>query len=229
MIVVIQCAKTKTAGAGHLRLPNGKEVKFVAHPSDAPSKSGVSYARPDDAADTGKPWRVELLDYNLRHIDNPNYNPLGLLPAWQFYDRQAYRMLVGHFGTDRFYILSAGWGLVKSDFLIPYYDIAFSPAPHERHQRRLLTDLYHDFALLPNDNPEPIIFLGGKHYVPLFCRLTKESKARRIVLHNSKQPPTAPNCEIHKFPTQQKTTWYYKCAEDLVEENSKIKMMLSLQ
>ena len=65
MTVVIQCAKTKAAGAGHLKLQSGKKVEFATHPSDAPSKSGVSYARPDDAASTNRSRRGELLDFNI--------------------------------------------------------------------------------------------------------------------------------------------------------------------
>lgn len=65
MTVVIQSAKTKTTGAGHLKLPSGKKVGFAARPSDAPSKSGVSYARPDDTASTNKSRRGELLDFNI--------------------------------------------------------------------------------------------------------------------------------------------------------------------
>ncbi len=232
MIVVMQCAKTKRAEAGYMRTIDGQPVVFVAHPSGAPPKPNIVYARPDEAIDTNsatdaqRTWRDEVEDYNLSHNADPSYNPLNLLPANQFYNKPAYRILTDHLDPENFYILSAGWGLIKSSFLIPYYDIAFNSKSSERYQRRSPKDVYQDFAMLPNEISGPVIFLGGLKYVPLFCELTNEIKARRIVFHNSKQPPSAPKCEIYKFSTPQKTNWHYQCAKDLVQEDSTVKQII---
>jgi hypothetical protein len=33
---------------------------------------------------------------------------------------------VDRFGLENVYVLSASWGLIRADFLTPYYDITFS-------------------------------------------------------------------------------------------------------
>jgi hypothetical protein len=53
-------------------------------------------------------------------------NPLGLYPAYRLYENRVYGRLVEAFGVENIYILSAGWGLIRADFLTPYYDITFS-------------------------------------------------------------------------------------------------------
>jgi hypothetical protein len=61
-------------------------------------------------------WR----DYLEEHQNDKN-----LLMAYQLYKRNEYRQLYEKFGNS-FYILSAGWGLVSSEFKLPNYDITFS-------------------------------------------------------------------------------------------------------
>lgn len=122
MIVVIQCAGGKQKDAGHMK-DAGRRVLFVADPESAPQSESVIYKRPDDAASSGRSCRDMLEDYNRnRRADNP----LDLFPAWELYTKPAYRELAEHFGIGNLYILSAGWGLVKADYLLPKYDITFS-------------------------------------------------------------------------------------------------------
>lgn len=297
MIVVMQCAKTKRAEAGHMRTMDGRPVVFVAQPEFAPERAsegtGFAYARPDDIADTGRTWREELVLYNQRHnpdvvdislgrhlhgdsggrnIDLPrptdrlkpvdgfptsaanrspasSVNPLGLLPAWQLYKNKTYQLLADTFGQKNLYIFSAGWGLVRSDFMIPNYDITLSPSATgpDKYKRRRKDDPYDDFAMLPIapvniSHPDssggddmkspaqkidpaksdtsaagPVVFLGSKAYVPLFCQLTKGCSAHRIVFHNSKTPPEAPDCEIRKHDIPKKTDWHYDAAKALAD------------
>src|ERR1700683_2219176 len=122
MIVVMQCAASKRPDAGHLVTDDGKPVDFVAHPEIAPVQNHRVYARPDDISDSEISWRTQLLDYN----QTPQDNPLRLCAAFQLYENKTYELLVNHFGPDSVYILSAGWGLIRSEFLTPYYDITFS-------------------------------------------------------------------------------------------------------
>src|SRR5579871_6499269 len=122
MIAVIQCASRKRSAAGHLETPAGQPVTFVAAPRKAPPSDKVFYACPDDQSDYGWSWRDALLKYN----ETPADNPRRLLPAWQLYEHSAYERLVGRLGDQNVFILSAGWGLIRADFLTPYYDITFS-------------------------------------------------------------------------------------------------------
>jgi hypothetical protein len=214
MIAVIQCAASKRKGAGHLKTKSGKPVVFVADPLVAPASDLYTYVRPDDLSDTNMSWRQVLLDYN-RDYGN---NPLNLLPASEFYKNPVYRRVTTKFGAENTYILSAGWGLISARFLIPYYDITFSQsASKEPYKRRKPSDDYMDLNLLEQDTQKPIVFFGGKDYIPLFCKLTKGVNGPRILFYSSIIPPSAPGCLIQSFNTSTRTNWHYACANAFLE------------
>jgi len=207
MIVVIQCAATKRPNAGRRVSAGSRPVGFVAEPESAPADSTAIYARPDDLSDSGKSWRDVLLEYNERAGDNP----LRLYPAYELYQNQMYGRLVERFGRQKVYILSAGWGLIRADFLTPYYDITYSQSA-KGYKRRRKSECYQDFRMLPDDTKEEIVFFGGKDYLPLFCSLTGEITSERRVFYNSGRAPQAPGCVLEKFETSTRTNWHYECA-----------------
>ncbi len=215
MIAIIQCAASKRQDAGSLRKKDGTKVMFVADPAKAPPGERFAYARPDDRSDTGATWREMLLRYNAA----PGNNPLGLFRAYELYENPAYRRLADRFGMDRTYILSAGWGLIRADFLTPQYDITFSAAVKKNApwKFRRKTDRYEDLRQLPEDTEEPMLFFGGKDYVPLFCRLTQGIKGRRTIFYNSRQPPDAPGCALQRFSTTTRTNWHYECVNAVLD------------
>ena len=184
---------------------------FVARPEQAPEGGSVLYRRPDDLARDGRTWRDELLHHNRRRDENA----LGLLPAWQLYKNPVYSELVGAFGLDNVFILSAGWGLLAADFLTPNYDITFS-SQSDSYKRRLSRDTYADFRMLAADQAKPTVFLGGKDYVGLFQALTADSAGMRIIFYNSATAPTAPDCHCIRFETTTRTNWHYECARALI-------------
>lgn len=212
MIIVIQCAARKNPEAGHLRTRDGQEVLFVADPDLAPNNPDCTYARPDDVSDIGKPWGAMLREYNAEPLGNPH----GLLPAWRLYENPVYRLLKEHCGWQGFYILSAGWGLIRSDFLTPAYDVTFSLSA-EKYKRRRKKDQYDDFNMLPKETGDDIVFFGGKDYVSLFCALTEGTKGIRHLWYNSKNPPKAPGCVLRRFHTRTRINWHYECARAFVE------------
>ena len=207
MIIVIQCAASKRSGAGQLLSKGGKPIVFVADPKAAPSDPDHDFARPDDEADTGMSWREALVKYN----EEPEDNPRGLYPAWRLYENEIYERLADRFGVKKVYVLSAGWGLIRSDFLTPYYDITFSQSA-DAYKRRKKTAAYRDFRMLPDDTDEGIIFFGGKGYLPLFCTLTDAIKGKKIVFYNSASVPQATGCALKSFQTSTRTNWHYECA-----------------
>jgi hypothetical protein len=85
--------------------------------SPGPSRTSGKVLRED-----GISWRHFLRKYN----DDAGGNPLHLYPAYQLYENRAYGRLVGRYGLRNVYVLSAGWGLIRADFLTPSYDITFS-------------------------------------------------------------------------------------------------------
>ena len=208
MIAVIQCAARKRDDAGYLTTQDGKRVVFVAQPGLAPQLDGVVYARPDDSSGSGRTWREELIAYNQR----PAVNPQRLLPAFELYANDAFRRLADRFGIENTYILSAGWGLIAASFLTPYYDITFSAAANS-FKRRRKSDSYRDLCMLPGHVDEPVVFFGGKDYLPLFCELTRSVRSSRIVFYNSAQAPVAPGCSIVRFQTATRTNWHYECVD----------------
>ena len=141
---------------------DGQKVLFVANPGAAPADVSHAYARSDDASDIGPSWWTVLRQDNA----DPGHNALGLIPAWQLCANRAYGFLADHCGPERFYILSAGWGLMRADFLTPAYDITFSPHA-DSYKRKRKKDRYDDLRMLPANCMEPIVFFGGKDYVSL--------------------------------------------------------------
>ena len=213
MTIVIQCAASKRPHAGSLRTADGRRVLFVADPDAAPPDPDVTYARPDDTTDDGRTWRGNLVAYN-----EAGANTYGLLRAFELYENPAYRQLVGQLGIENVYILSAGWGLIRADFLTPLYDITFSSAVKKsapwKHRRR--TDAYRDLSQIPETSQDEVFFLGGKDYVPLFCDLTAGVAGIRTVLYNSDTPPRAPGCNLERFHTATRTNWHYEAARWLL-------------
>jgi hypothetical protein len=208
MIVVIQCAASKQTNAGCFRTDDGRRVLFVAQPDMVPPSGMIHHARPDDLSDAGASWREELMRYNA----DRQGNPLGLLPAISLYTHPTYARLAKKVDADRLFILSAGWGLLPASFLTPNYDITFSPQA-EPYKRRRRTDPYCDFAPLPDDDNTPMVFFGGKDYVPLFAQLTQTHRGPRTVFFNSQQPPAATGCLLERFVTNTRTNWHYECAD----------------
>jgi hypothetical protein len=189
---------------------------FVADPATAPTDPECVYVRPDDISDTGESWREILVRYNA----NPGNNPCGLLRAVELYENAAYRGLVDRFGAARVYILSAGWGLISASFLTPAYDITFSARAKQQApwKFRRRGDRYADLCHLPADTAEPVIFFGGKDYVPLFCKLTGGITPKRTIFFNASKLPEAAGCVLERFPTTTKTNWHYKCVNEFLAD-----------
>jgi hypothetical protein len=112
----------------------------VAHPEQAPFGAEWLYAHPDGRSDVpGQTWRQQLVAYNTSARDNP----LGLLEAYRLYKNPVYDELVVAYGLANVFILSAGWGLIRADYLLPDYDITFtSTKPADRYKRRMPGDKY---------------------------------------------------------------------------------------
>ena len=212
MNIVIQCAASKRPTAGLMLDPQGYPVMFVAEPALAPTNRQVRYARPDDSMDGKRTWRDALIEAN----QEPSRNAMRLLQSIDLYENPIYRRLATRFGTNKLFILSAGWGLLASNFLTPAYDITFSQSA-EPYKRRRPAQLYADLNMLPLDSNEPVLFLGGKDYLPLFERLTRGALGERVVMYNSANPPRLSGCRLHRFVTTTRTNWHYECANALIE------------
>jgi hypothetical protein len=140
---------------------NGQTIKFVASPQIVPQK-GIVFYKPDDKMPGGNTtWRDLVLEQ--KHPD--------LIPAYRLYMRDIYRDLYHKFGNN-FYILSAGWGIIRADFKIPAYDITYSTAPNvPAYVRRIDNNGWKDINHLKEDagsfnKDTEIILFAGSDYAP---------------------------------------------------------------
>jgi hypothetical protein len=206
MKIVMQCASSKRPDAGSLKSADGRPLVFVADPQSAPPNVGVVYARPDDLSDSRTSWREVLVEYNRTGAGNP----LRLYPAYELYQNRAYNRMVDRFGLDKVFILSAGWGLIRADFLTPQYDITYSRSA-EKYKRRRKTDTFRDFCQLTDDEADEVVFFGGKDYLDLFCELTRDLSGEKKVFYNSSRTPQIPGVSFERFETRTRTNWHYEC------------------
>jgi len=215
MRIVIQCAGKKHESAGRLKNASGVRVVFVAHPEKCTqTQSSLRYYRPDDEVGTGLgTWREYLARYNQQSL-----NPDGLFRAAKLYKPTVYQALVERYGWQNVFILSAGWGLIRSDFLTPYYDITFSNQGAPWSKRRS-SDRFQDFNHLRNSGISPdetVYFFGGKDYLPLYYFLTQSIAARKVIYHSQDSLTHRQGYEY--LPYRSFTNWHYSCAQDFMAD-----------
>jgi len=116
------------------------------------------------------------------------------------------------------FILSAGWGLIRSNYLTPRYDITFAGQADPYKKRGMKADKYNDFGQLKPSDGEKIVLFAGKAYLGLFQGLTRSMPARRTDFFHGK-PPSAKlinGCQPIPYPDGDNRTWYYACTKDFI-------------
>ena len=203
---------------------------FTAYPHDnfvnEPNQPNEHH--PDETMDNKKKsWRDYLItnqsDINLKKAFEL-YNPTKTKYPYVYLD------LFSKYKTN-FFILSAGWGLVNSEYRLPNYDITFSTrktVPRNTRRKKNITDapIYHDFNQFIDEsknlliNPEEdILYIGGKDYLKLFYALTQNMPNRKIIYYKGLFPTDLPvNSQnfifreyYHSIPTTD-TNWHYELA-----------------
>ena len=171
-------------------------------------------------------WRQKLDDYNQRY-QHTGENPWRLLPASRLYTPKEpysniYSKLVERFRPENVYILSAGWGLIGSNFLTPIYSVTYSSSAKSENRRRG-KDVFRDFNHLAeqaDETDKPIVFIGGGNYVRQFCKLTETFSRPKIVLHSGQRPSLPPDyTPIEYIGDGSNYTWVYRCALDFIGGN----------
>lgn len=213
MKIVIQCAQTKLQDAGTFSHVSGQRIWFVANPKQCPAPtSQLISCRPDDEIGfMPGTWRDLLVRYN-----RDNSNPNALFRAADLYRPKIYQSLVARYGWQNVFILSAGWGLVRADYLIPPYDITFSAQAspcNRRSQRDFFKDFQH-FQKYGVSSDETIYFFGGKDYLALFHSLTKDIAAAKIVHYAGRIPEKHEGYHYVRYKSF--TNWHYACVRDFM-------------
>jgi hypothetical protein len=126
--------------------------------------------------------------------------------------------LVSAFGYKNCYILSAGWGLIRGDFLLPQYDITFSaaaPAGKRRHKK----DRYQDFNQLHPANSDVVIF-AGLSYLPLIGDLLGDYPGPKTLYYKSQNFSRQPDFTYRFFETPRRTNWHYDAAKAFIQDRN---------
>lgn len=113
--------------------------------------------------------------------------------------------------------MSAGWGLVNSEFKLPKYDISFSTSDNKKRKNNINTPpIYNDFNQLEVSCEDDIVYVGGKDYLNLFYKLTKNLPNRKIIYYNSNNAPKEHNGNYRyiKFIIKYTRHWHYQLAKD---------------
>ena len=212
--IVIQCAGRKNDWS-YFRADDGTRLEFVARPGNAPQTRGIRYAHPDDASDNGLTWRQRVSDFNR----SKGTSPSSLEPAYRLYRARQYEQLVDEFGASQIFVLSAGWGLVRSDFLLPHYNITFQkPANRaEWYIWRRRRDRFDDFHQLAASAGDHVIFIGGSNYRYYFETFCADLNGMKTVYYNSDTISPHASCQYKRFETKRKQNWHYSCADELIE------------
>ncbi|GHV03421.1 hypothetical protein FACS189485_06580 [Spirochaetia bacterium] len=206
-IPVLCCSKSKTS---ELFSYNGKAIHFVASPNAAP-QDGDLYCIPDDKISQGsaKTWRDLIHEQN--HQD--------LIPTFKLYTNEVYRSLYEKF-KGHFYIFSAGWGIVRSAYKLPAYNITYSRQgdPLTKRTREMK---WPDFNHLHDDvkegkvssNAEIVLFAGTDYLVP-FYELTSMIKNTKIIIHKTKGIDKKLGYVYVSYCEKISTNWFYKAANE---------------
>jgi hypothetical protein len=203
MIIVISCSLKKNGGN---LIYKKNEITFVS----SINNENKNHFRPDSKIpEEQRTWR--------EYVENQEND--NLLQSYKLYKPQIYKSLYKKFKSDLF-ILSAGWGIINSEFKIPKYDITFSKKADKDSQRKE-SDFYNDFNQLQKvDRSEKIIFLGGADYLELFYNLTKDLPNEKIIFYKNVNKSSFLNdknsFKLIKYETDIRTNWHYDCAKKLI-------------
>ena len=220
MKAVIQCAGRKEKTAETFAL-NGVPQTFVAKPSD---KNQVC---PWDEIPTltCKTW-IDCAHAFRNQNGRDTFEHAGvsisgsgrLTECGRLYLPVAYSALISRLGKENVYILSAGWGLVRADAVIPTYNITFSEAPKVPMNARVTPEGRSKSPSISDDMPgdDEIHFFMTPNYLEYWFQSLSGvgGDHRRFVFHWKKGARNLPagihegNAIWHELGGM-KTNWHY--------------------
>jgi hypothetical protein len=198
MKIVIQCAGTKTSSAS-FRNALGP-ICFVAAPDHLQNERA-----PWDTV-YGTTWIEWVRRFNKEHV-----LPSGVSIVEQFsraaslYKNNIYARLTRQIGIDNIFILSAGWGLVPGNALIPTYNVTFS-AKAEKNAKISPTKRSEYPSLLENPNfgEEDVHFFITPSYRDYWDKAFPNQKSKKYVFHE-------------RDGISAKTNWHYEALKQWLD------------
>ena len=223
-IIVIQCAHGKRdLEPWHY---DGREIKFVANPTKCKEPGpNVCYYRPDDRIPGITMSCREILNqYNESREEIPGFfQSTSFKKAYELYMNPIYKDLVSEFKEDCVFILSAGWGLVRSDYLLPSYNITFSRSARVCNKRTEDDFSWCDYSQMENmalGKEDKIYFFGTSAYRPLYYHLTcKVAGTKKVYYCGTNKPEEATEYEgqgykYEWYRNKPFQNWPYVCAKE---------------
>lgn len=216
-VIIIQCSAGKQFGGEWIE--NGKKVKFVANPLVAGNPpAGYVYKKPQDISTNGKKYIDELVEYNKN-----NSNPMKLFRAADLYKNETYKQLDLYCDSKgwSFYILSAGWGLIKADYLIPNYDITFTSAAVAYKKKTFHRDTI-GINMMDAKQEQSIFCFVGKSYYEILDATTGVAGGKKYLFYLDKNGNKIMNKRGYvtvPFTYHDGYRWNYACAQDFMKKN----------
>ncbi len=211
MKIIISCCNRKN---GERLLHNGEVIYFVSNVHQV-VPNNKNYFHPDDLVPNEDiTWRELISKQEL-------YN--NLQPAHELYRPPIYNSLHHHYGNNLF-IFSAGWGIIRSDFRLPKYNVTYSQNNNiPNYAIRNNGDVFNDFNHLEGIAlNERIILIAGSDYVLPFCQLTEDLPNEKIIIYknqillNNNQYLNYGNFQFQHYQTNRRTNWHYEFAQRLI-------------
>jgi len=205
-IPVLCCSKSKRIDVFYY---NNHSIKFVASPKCA--NDGLNlYCIPDDKIPGyEKKWRDLIVEQNHEN----------LVRGFELYKNDIYRYLYQKYG-DNFYILSAGWGIIRSSYKLPAYNISYSKQADELIKRTEHMQ-WNDFNHLQDDvnagiisSDAVIVLFSSVDYLSSFYNLTSEIKNRKKIFFKAKGIIQKEGYEYEYYNENIMTNWFYKAARN---------------
>jgi hypothetical protein len=190
------------------------------------SQDGVVFHKPDDRIPgETRTWRDLVLEQK----------ECDLVSAYRLYSPpispDIYKDFYGKF-KNRFYIFSAGWGIIRANFKLPDYNITYSTAPNMPEYARRRDNIgWNDINHLKEDSVKfnrdsVIILFVGSDSVPPFCGMTKSIPYEKKILYNGEKGRKVTETmrgqgfvqrfDYEEYQTDQKTNWHYKAAREFI-------------
>jgi len=226
-IIVYPCSKKK-----HKRYFNysGKNIMFQSNPLK--NRNLINSVHPDEIIDFGPD---ENLTTWRNYIAN-NQSDKSLYEAYNLYMSPCYRNAYSMF-KENFYILSAGWGIINSNFKIPFYDITTSGEEYDTSFRDLKLNRnykeFQDFNKLDDKAllDKTIVFIIPETYNKLLLDLLSKMKHpvnNAILICYNSDPNTNKefndnlydgiiNLAVTSYYSRKKINWQEDCLKELTE------------
>ena len=131
--------------------------------------------------------------------------------------------LIRSFRAENVFILSAGWGLVRADYLLPDYNITFSKRQNvpQESRRGKRESGWSDFNQLRDsvEVSEEVHYFGGQDYLDLFYSLSAlDIQRNKFVIHHKAILVHRNGYQYDQYIGNVKTNWHYPAAAEFIRK-----------